>query len=89
MSDHASRNGHDRQPDREIPTAFRINDVVRILEGELVGETGSVVGLISNGPEPVYLVETCGGRDMMVAEGEIMLVDGDSAGLEFQDPTIR
>jgi hypothetical protein len=56
-------------------TVFKINDGVRILLGELIGETGSVVSVIARNPQPMYLVETCCGRDVMVPESDLQLID--------------
>jgi hypothetical protein len=56
--------------------AFRENDAVRILEGEMTGETGTIIALISRDPQPVYIVETCCGRDLMVQESELELLQG-------------
>ncbi len=55
-------------------TTFRENDGVRILEGEMSGEVGTVISMISRQPQPVYIVETCCGRDVMVQESEIELL---------------
>ena len=61
---------------REIcwEVTFRENDAVRILEGEMTGEVGTVISLITRDPQPVYIVETCCGRDIMVQESEIELL---------------
>ena len=61
---------------REIcwEVTFRENDAVRILEGEMTGEVGTIIALISREPQPVYVIETCCGRDLMVQESEIELL---------------
>lgn len=70
--------------DYENATAFRINDPVRILWGDAIGETGSVVSLIGRNPQPMYLVETCGGRDLLVRECDLMLLGDGPDGFDPQ-----
>ena len=61
---------------RAVPgLAFAHDDLVEILAGEQAGNVGSLVGLVSCGDDPVYLVEIDSGFEVEVAQSGLKRAD--------------
>ncbi len=55
--------------------AFRHNDAVEIVFGELVGNSGSIVSVEQLGLDPAYLVELGSGKDVVICQSHLRLVE--------------
>lgn len=51
------------------------NDYVRVVAGEHAGAAGSLVTVLSLEPEPRFILEAEGGRDIEVVQSEIERVE--------------
>ena len=50
---------------------FEHNDYVRVVAGEHKGKTGSLVGIIELGADPIYTLELESGFDVQVRQSQI------------------
>lgn len=61
---------YNSQPIKGI--AFGLNDSVRIKSGDLAGQAGSVISIISIEPMPIYLVELgINGEDVQIKQSDL------------------
>ncbi len=54
---------------------FEHNDYVRVIAGEHVGDSGSLISLEELGEDPVYLVELETNQDALVAQSCLLLAE--------------
>jgi hypothetical protein len=54
---------------------YEHNEYVRVVSGVHVGDSGSLVTVLSTDPEPRYILEAESGRDIEVLQSEIVRVD--------------
>lgn len=60
---------------RPVPGAkFKMNETVKILNGNHSGQIASIISLETIDPEPKYLIELNSGEDMIVAESNLELI---------------
>ena len=57
-----------------IGVHFKHNDYVHVASGPHAGHKGSLVGLVTLDPEPVYVLESVQGQDINVLQSHIDLI---------------